>query len=150
MNNLNEIDESQYKADFMISEGYIKFSSELLRLSLLAMGGFGALVLIRFKGEGSRQFLSEPKFFLISMMFFALCSAASLFHRYYASDTMSWYIGWLRAERKNDNAKATKERQGLHRLLRRSEISLILSECLFGGGVLFFIIAIFDLFSKMK
>jgi len=51
MPNLKEIEENQYKVDFEISKGYIDFSSELLRLSLLAMGGFGALVLIKIKGE---------------------------------------------------------------------------------------------------
>ena len=49
MPNLKEIEENQYKVDFEISKGYIDFSSELLRLSLLAMGGFGALVLIKIK-----------------------------------------------------------------------------------------------------
>jgi hypothetical protein len=42
MSKLNEIKENQYKVDFEISKGYINFSSELLRLSLLSMGGFGA------------------------------------------------------------------------------------------------------------
>ena len=124
MDSLNEIDESQYKADFMIAEGYIKFSSELLRLSLLAMGGFGALVLIKFKGENKGQLLSEPKYFLLSMIFFGLCAGASLFHRYYASDTMSWYISWLRAVKKNEPAKATREQAGLRRLLKRSRCPL--------------------------
>lgn len=152
MTNLNELDESQFKADFMIFEGYIKFSSELLRLSLLAMGGFGALVLIKLKGEdnGQLQFFKEPSFFMVSMLFFALCSAASLFHRYYASDTMSWYISWLRAEKEHKDEKSKKKREGFYKFLKRSEISLITSQYLFGGGVLFFIIALFDLFLKLK
>jgi hypothetical protein len=53
MAKLKEIDESQYKVDFDILNGYINFSSELLRLSLFAMGGFGALVLIKIKGKKS-------------------------------------------------------------------------------------------------
>lgn len=143
-----EIDESQYKADFMICDGYIKFSSELLRLSLLAMGGFGALVLARLKGDGA-NFLERPGFFLTSMAFFALCAGISLFHRFYASDSMSWYVSLLRAEKNGDQIKVEKEKKGLYKFLRRSEISLIISEWLFGAGVLFFIIAIFDSFSKI-
>jgi len=143
MSKLKEIDEAQYKADFMIFEGYIKFSSELLRLSLIAMGGFGSLVLIKFNSQEQNTFLEDPKFFLISMVLFALCSAASLFHRFYASDTMSWYISWLRAEMENKTEKASIERKGLHRLLKYSQYSLIASEWLFSGGVVFFIVAIF-------
>jgi len=145
MNNLNELEESQYKADFMITDGYIKFSSELLRLSLIAMGGFGTLLLIRLK-DPNGQLLEDPKLFLISMVFFALCSAAALFHRFYASDTMSWYVSWLRADKENKTEKAERERKGLRRFLKRSEYSLIASEWLFGGGVLFFILAILNLF----
>ena len=63
---------------------------------------------------------------------------------------MSWYIAWLRAEKKTDHTRAAREREGLHKLLKRSKTSLIISEWLFGGGVLFFVIAIFDLFSSMS
>ena len=150
MDKLNAIDEAQYKADFMISEGYIKFSGELLRISLVAMGGFGALVLFKFDKGAPADFLKDPTWFLVSMAFFALCSAAALFHRFYASDCMSWYIGWLRASNSGNEEKATKERAGLRRLLKLSNISLIVSEWLFGGGVLFFIVGTFHLFTQLR
>ena len=148
MGKLKEIDESQYKVDFEISKGYIDFSSELLRLSLLAMGGFGALALVKIKDEAKTvpAFLQDPLLFLISMGLFALCAGATLFHRYFASDSMSWYIAWLRADAIGDAETSTKERKGFSRMLKLSERSLILSECLFGGAVLFFIIAVFKLF----
>lgn len=140
------LDENKFKADFQISTGYINFSSELLRLSLLAVGGFGALVLIRVKGEsGEKGFLAEPGLFVISMLFFALCVGASLFHRYFATDCMSWYIAWLRAEEKEDTEKAKKEKTGLHRLLRLSAVALIATEIFFAIGVLTFMIAVWKL-----
>jgi hypothetical protein len=40
MGKLKEIDEHQYKVDFEILNGYINFSSELLRLSLFGNGQF--------------------------------------------------------------------------------------------------------------
>jgi hypothetical protein len=67
------------------------------------MASFGALVLIRIKGESEDTFpafLENPVFFLISMGFFATCAGATLFHRYFAADCMSWYIAWLRADAK--------------------------------------------------
>jgi hypothetical protein len=147
MAKLKEIDESQYKVDFDILNGYINFSSELLRLSLFAMGGFGALVLIKIKGEEKLPgFLHQPIFFLFSMLFFALCAGAALFHRYFASDSMSWYIAWLRADAAGNTEAAISERKGFHRMLKFSAWALISAEILFGVGVLFFIIAMFRLF----
>ena len=151
MQKLNAIEESQYKVDFEILKGYLEFSSELLRLSLLAMGGFGALVLIKLKGETKQSFpafLQHPELFLISMALFAACAAATLFHRYFASDSMSWYIAWLRAEAAEKKEKAEKERKGFYKMLKCSEWSLILSEIFFGSAVLFFIVAVFQLFAK--
>ena len=86
MANLKEIEENQYKLDFEIAKGYIDFSSELLRLSLLAMAVFGALVVIKIKGEAKNnlpEFLQHPGWFVVAMVFFALCSGATLFHRYF-------------------------------------------------------------------
>lgn len=143
------VEESQFKADFVILEGYIKFSGELLRLSLLAMGGFGTLFLIRVKGEIGQELLDKPVLFLVSMIFFALCSGACLFHRYYASDSMSWYISWLRAVNEGNSKKADYEHQGLKKLFRQSGYALIVSQFLFGGGVLLFMIALGDLMMKM-
>ncbi|WP_207494499.1 hypothetical protein [Aridibaculum aurantiacum] len=118
MSTLNQIDDSQYKADFDIAKGYIDFSSELLRLSLLAMGGFGTLALVRFQGDGNTpHFLQNPKMFLVSMAFFALCAGATLSHRYFASDFMAWYIAWLRADAAGNMEKAEKEKAGVERCL---------------------------------
>jgi len=140
------LDENKYKVDFEISNGYINFSAELLRLSLLAMGGFGGLILTKFEGDGTAHgFLANPILFLISMTFFSLCAGATLFHRYFASDCMSWYVAWLRADSLGNTEKAQKEKKGFYRMLRLSKIALITAECLFGAAVLFFIVAIYQL-----
>jgi hypothetical protein len=144
MATIYEIDESKYKADFMISENYIKFSSELLRLSLLAIGGFGTLVLTKIKEEHCTVVLQDI-FFIIALLCFVICSGASLCHRYYASDAMSWYICLLRAQNNNNASKIKKERAGLHKILKFSRISLISSEISFGLGVIFFFISILKL-----
>ena len=149
MQKLNAIEESQYKVDFDILKGYLDFSSELLRLSLLAMAGFGALVLTKIKGdpkEAPPTFLQHPQFFLISMTFFVACAAATLFHRYFASDSMSWYIAFLRAEAADNVDKAKTEKKGFYKMLRFSKWSIISSEVFFGAAVLFFLIAVFQLF----
>jgi|SRR5687767_11303226 len=144
MGKIKPLDEALYKPDFEIRNSYIDFSSELLRLSLIAMGGFGALVLAKIEnGQNNiNDLLNDSGFFLASMILFTICVASTLFHRYYASDCMSWYISWLRAEENGDTRKAEIQYTGYHKMLKRSTRSLILAEFFFGGGVLFFIIGI--------
>lgn len=143
------IDEKQYKVDFDIANGYINFSSELLRLSLLAITGFGALILIRDKNEPIvSNLLQKPSFLIISMFLFTLCACATLFHRYFASDSMSWYISWLRSYAVGNTEKAKTEQEGFYRMLNGANITLIIAEVLFGGAVLFFMIAIYLLITK--
>jgi len=144
MGKMKNLNEGQYKPDFDIANGYINFSSELLRLSLLAIGGLGTLVLAAIENDGKNaiDFLTNPVSMLPSIVFFALCSGASLFHRYYASDCMSWYIAWIRAEEEEDPVESKKQYAGFKKTLKKSTNSLIISEYLFGAGVLSFIGAI--------
>lgn len=146
MDKTKEVDESKFKADFLIMDNYIKFSGELLRLSLLAIGGFGTLIMLKIKNEGGVEIFLEPLFPILSLAFFVLAAAGSLFHRYFATDTMSWYISLLRAENKNDSVKMKKERKGLHRIFGFSRISLIVCEVSFGLGVALFFIAVLEFF----
>lgn len=140
------IDENKYKPDFDISESYIKFSSELLRLSLLAMGGFGSLVLYQIKIETQPgKFLQDPSHFLISMGLFGICAGITLVHRFFATDCMSWYIAWLRANVSGDALRAKKEREGLYKRLRLSRYALILAEIFFSAAVIFFMVAMYEL-----
>jgi FtsH-binding integral membrane protein len=144
MENLNEINESQYQADFLISENYIKFTGELLRLSLFVIGGFGAVIMLIIKGENKVNVFESPWLIISTLAAFVLCIASSLAHRYCATDSLSWYISWLRAKKSQDADKALKEKNGFYKLLKYSRITLITSEVSFGFGVFFFVIAIIN------
>src|SRR5688572_24065663 len=124
MGKIKPLDEALYKPDFEIRNSYIDFSAELLRLSLIAMGGFGALVLAKIENGQNliKDPLGNPGFLLISMLLFTLCVASALFHRYFASDCMSWYISGLRAEENGDTAKAKTEYEGYGKMLKRSTL----------------------------
>ena len=133
---MEPIHDSNYKPDFEIADRYINFSSELLRLSLLAITGLSSVIFLSLKKESALQLDRDTKAWIFtSLVFFALTAGASLFHRFFASDTMSYYIAYLRT-------KDPKEKEGLNRCLRRSKYSLIAAECLFGGAVIVFAIAI--------
>lgn len=142
---MTPLSDDQYKPDFEILDRYLKFSSELLRISLMAMGGFGAILLAKLKHENTHVSLGNLDFLFISICFFGLCSVCSLFHRFYASDCMSWHIAHLRAKNIQNDQKAEREKKGLHKMLHRASISLILAEFAFGIAIFFFAIGIYRL-----
>lgn len=141
-----KIEENEYKADFTISENYIKFSSELLRLSLLAIVAYGTLFIKEFVEDSNSTFTKNNKTLILSIIFFFLSSSASLFHRYFATDTLTWFIQWRRFIANNELKKAEKERIGLNKMLKKAKYSLILCEVTFALGVLLFLIAIIKLY----
>lgn len=140
-----KIDEAEYKADFTISENYIKFSSELLRLSLLAIAGYGTLFIKTIVEDDKNSLIRNNSILILSMIFFVLSTSASLFHRYYATDSMSWFISWRRFLINNKIEKAELENIGMKKILKKSKIALIICEATFGCGVLIFLVAIFKM-----
>lgn len=131
------IDESIFKADFELLDRYIQFSSELLRISLIAMGGYGTLLMSSFKEIPKMSILS------VSMIAFTICSTLTLFHRYYASDSMAWYISSIRKLQKNDLDGYRREKDSMKKLLSYSKYSLLYSGIMFGVGVVLFLIGLF-------
>jgi hypothetical protein len=138
---MKPINENDYKPDLEICDRYISFSSELLRLSLLAITGLGALIFLNF--ENKRSSIAQNQgftlndddkgFVLITLILFAFSAAGCLAHRFYASDSMSYHIAFLREE---DPKKQQDEKDGRKRCLKRAEVLLIITECLFGTAVI--------------
>ncbi len=139
------LDDCDYKPDFEILDRYLDFSSELSRISLLAIGGFGAILLVKLKSEHVIGSLNDLLYLFIAICFFALCCGFSLFHRFFASDSMSWYISHLRAKANGNAEQAAHESEGLHKMLRRSSLFLILTELAFGIAVFVFAIGIYHI-----
>ena len=75
--------DNDYKEpDFEIMDRYINFSAELLRISLLAIGGFGAIMLIKLKNESNTisiyHLLFPVYFHLLFCLMCRLCTLSSL------------------------------------------------------------------------
>jgi len=133
------LDENLYKADDTLLEKYIAFSSELLRISLLVLGGYGALITIVLKDPQQAPRLQNAKSLLLSMILFAICSGATLAHRFYATDSLAWQVAFYRASAADNHDKAAEEKKGWIKCLRRAKSWLITSEWVFGAAVTFFI-----------
>lgn len=135
----NGLAENDYKPDFEIAEKYISFSSELLRLSLLAITGIGVLMMYTFDTNSKLDLTICDKYlFLAALLVFALAAGASLAHRFWASDSLSYHIAYLRK-------KTEKERNGRTRCLKRAAWFLLFSEYFFAVAILIFVISIFQL-----
>jgi hypothetical protein len=135
---MSNLEENDFKPDFEIADRYINFSSELLRLSLFAISGIGALIILYIEKKEEVQLTDYDKWWIILIIsLFALTAGVSLFHRFYASDSMSYHIAYLRK-------KTQEEKDGRTRCLKRAEKSLILAEYLFGLAIIVFVIALFQ------
>jgi len=142
LKNKPEIEEQDYKPDFEIADKYINFSSELLRLSLLAITGIGALIMYTFDKNSNLQLTLLDKYlFFTTLFFFALASGTALAHRFWASDSLSYHIAYLRK-------KTQEEKVGRRKCLIRSANFLICTEYLFGCAIVIFVCTIFQFLMK--
>src|SRR6476620_11532067 len=112
------LEELDYKPDFDILDRYINFSYEILRLSLLGISGFGALVLFN-KEQTIKDMVTAAGIPLFtSVVFFGVAAAMALSHRFYATDSMSYHIAYLRK-------KEAAEKKGRNQRLKISALLLI-------------------------
>ena len=97
LNFMNDIKDCDYKPDFEILDRYINFSSELLRLSLLGISGFGTLLLLKYSKDIKLELNESTKVLLfLSVILWSLSSGFALAHRFFASDSMAYHIAYLR------------------------------------------------------
>jgi len=136
------VPKESYKADIELLEKYVGFSSELLRISLLAMGGYGALITALYGNPKELCHLQHAYILFASMLIFACSAGATLFHRYYASDSLSWQIAFIRAHAKNNDEIVKAEHKGWIDQLKKAHKWLIASEWIFGAAVICFIIGL--------
>jgi hypothetical protein len=105
-----------FEHDVAVSDRYQKFSSELLRLSIAAIGAIGFLVLNNVFSQGGRdQFNWLVKnttfgfWLFISLFCFVLAAAFALLHFYFGADGKAYHLKYLRLE--NSLGDASKIRK---------------------------------------
>jgi len=131
------LDSKDYETDFEIANKYIEFSSELLKISLTAISAIGALIIFEAKdGHGFYDLKPIKPLLFATVCLFGLTIVACLFHRFYASDFMSYHIKYLRTNK-------AEEKKGRTKCLKLASKSLVAAEFLFGGAVLCFAVTIY-------
>jgi len=145
----HKIEPDYYHPDFEISKRFIDFSAELLRLSLLILGGLGAVTFSKDGKDILQQITVQPTAFICCLILFFICVGAALAHRYCATDALTWYIDLLRAKAQSDTDRVEKEKKGFHHMLFLSRVSLITCEVTFGLGVVAFVVAVLKVINQI-
>lgn len=154
---LGEIEVPASKHDFDLSDRYQNFSAEMLRLSLLGIAGVGFLianVLLNLLPKDPNQQAGRPHLSTSAPIFsglaaaslicLGLSSAASLAHRYLATDGLAYHLKSLRLivrKRAEDEDRVRKEKAGRRLVFKLGTWSLIAAAVLLGLGAILLALA---------
>jgi hypothetical protein len=119
------LDADALELDWKVCDGYIAYSSELLRVSLLAIGGLAALSL---KVHETDTPVTTLPISVFERAFIVLVIAAglSLLHRYIANDSMAFHIEALR-RRKRDRPELKVD----GKIIAKSDLDLAIRQEVF-------------------
>lgn len=109
--------EASYAADFAVLDRYLKFSEELLRLSLAGIGGIGFWASRFTLGEpgsgwaiADQALTLDTRWFLAgSLLFLALSALGALGVRFYATDSATHFIRGLRLKSQEKSAETSED-----------------------------------------
>jgi hypothetical protein len=90
--------------DWKVTDGYVSYSSELLRLALLAITGIAA-VCIKLLDKGE-PLSASVRTFIVPLTLLLMSSGCALAHRYVSADSMYFHIEGLRRILRNRPARA--------------------------------------------
>jgi hypothetical protein len=149
---LGEIENPAFKHDVDLSDRYQAFSAEMLRLSLAGIAGIGFLIAIILPNTLPKDpnlptqrvalSVTAPSFSAFasaSLFCLGLSSAASLAHRYFATDSLACHIKALRLllrGRPDDAEKVRQEKEYRKRKFDQSRRSLLAASIFLGLGAI--------------
>jgi hypothetical protein len=148
-----KLTQDDFKADFEITDKYQAFSSELLRLSLLGIAGYGFLLSnIALKDAAPSEFfreLSNHAWLLgAGVSCLGLAAGAALAHRFYSTACLLYQVsilrllkrpenqGWSEEELRDNQERLAEERRSQERVLNRARALLIASAVLLSLGII--------------
>lgn len=123
------------EADFIVVDRYQSFSTELLRLSLLGIAGYGFLIanIVLKVSTSSGEYVLLGPFsesrtvcaLILGATALGLSAATSLGHRYFSTDCITHFVRRLRANKQcNKLPEGSPEREGLDEIVKEEQDSL--------------------------
>ncbi len=100
-----------YNADFQLTDRYQAFSTELIRLSLLGIAGYGFLIAnVVLKSDENLNILAGQSMALgAGVVFLGLTTALALAHRFFSTGCLAYQISILRTLTRLDGSHWTAE-----------------------------------------
>lgn len=140
-----KISEDQYRADLELLDRYQKYSSEIIRLSLLGIAGLAFFIVQIVSGEHVPE---QSKDWVAGMLIgtssvlFMFATAAALSHRYHSTDGLYFHFKSLRLTNSDppQTEKATEVAEVRNSIYRKAGIWLTSAVGLFGAGGFFFVL----------
>ncbi len=130
-----------YNADFQLTDRYQAFSTELIRLSLLGIAGYGFLIAnVVLKSDENLNILAGQSMALgAGVVFLGLTTALALAHRFFSTGCLAYQISilrtltrldgshWTAEEREANEQRLNRERREQLRKLRFCHLCLMTS-----------------------
>jgi len=143
-----EVEVPAFKHDLDLSDRYQNFSGEILRLSILGVGGIGFLLVNVFLTKGQQRVplsRDEPVFSWLaaaSLFCLGVSAAASLAHRYFATDCLSYHLSAMRKKAVGDTSEEVRTAiDGRNRIFGLSKWSLISASIFLATGTILLALA---------
>ena len=152
----DKVVEDRFKVDFAVLDRYQAFTTEVLRLSLLGLAGYGFLisnVVFRTLPNNAQPYLKalgdNQTLWAAGVIALGLASASALAHRYFSTDCMTHFVRRIRLSDRMDSLADTVKKSELERTILHEEESLasdlkmchysIVSACgMLGAGIVLF------------
>ncbi len=129
------MNEHDYKPDFEILDRYVKYSSEILRISMIIIAAMGSVSILKENFKIEEFSKCSINSFKLSIVFLAIAILFSLAHRYFATDYMSSHIITLR-----------KGGGFNKKLLNLCEFLIVLNAITFAIGTILFLLGLFNMY----
>ena len=127
----DKVVEDKFKVDFAVLDRYQAFTTEVLRLTLLGLAGYGFLisnVVFRALPNNSLPYLealsNNQYLWAGGVVALGLASASALAHRYFSTDCMTHFVRRIRLSERLGSVDEPMERTELERTIVNEENSL--------------------------
>lgn len=128
-----ELKSGTFEHDIAVVDRFQRFSTELLRISLIGISAIGYVIFrmpLDEAGLGLRDSPTAKSLVIVSLVCLGIAASSALLHRYPSTDSISWHLQSMRRYSRgaeDDLETAERDRELRHSQARAASRSLRLS-----------------------
>ncbi len=126
-----EVDDKRYKVDIDVLEKYQSFTTEVLRLSLLGIAGYGFLITniaLKMVKDGDYELLDKlvasPSMLAFGAIALGISAGTALGHRYFSTDCLTHFVRRIRLDNSLTKNAEQLGREEVEEIIQQEEDSL--------------------------